>query len=458
MATHHPAARRGCALGIAGLLSLATTPVFSSGFALIEQSVSSMGTAYAGAGSVSEDASTVYFNPAGMARLEGRQLSAGLHVVLPKSDFTGTAAYNTSHPLINGGPYDGVQIIPGADNDTDGGESGVVPHFTYVQELNDRWNFGLTVNVPFGLMTEYGTQWVGRYSAIKSEITTVNLNPTLSFRIDDHASIGFGLSAMYANLKLQNAVDGGLNAQLFATPIPVWVPGSSTYDALVKIDVDDWGYGFNVGLLLEPSEHTRLGMAYRSKVEVELDGDLTSTNQAILPNNTASVDASLPGSLLLSAWHELNPQWAVMADVMWTQWSGIDALVARFGSGTTNTIPLHWDDSMRYAIGTSYRHDEKWTFRGGLAYDETPVSSPNFRPAALPDEDRTWLALGAGYKYSKQLSFDIGYAHLFIDDTQISSTDAYSSLLAPISEGFHRINGEYDASVDIISAQANWKF
>jgi len=113
---------------------------------------------------------------------------------------------------------------------------------------------------------------------------------------------------------------------------------------------------------------------------------------------------------------------------------------------------------MRYAIGTSYRHDEKWTFRGGLAYDETPVSSPNFRPAALPDEDRTWLALGAGYKYSKQLSFDIGYAHLFIDDTQISSTDAYSSLLAPISEGFHRLNGEYDASVDIISAQANWKF
>ena len=440
MATYHPVARRSCAISIAGLLSLAMTPVFSAGFALIEQSVSSMGTAYAGAGSISEDASTVFFNPASMARLEGRQLSAGLHVVIPKSDFSGSVTYNPLYPGVPGTP-----VAPGPDNDTDGGVTGYVPHFTYVQELNDRWNFGLSVNVPFGLKTEYGSGWVGRYSAIESEITMVNLNPTLSFRVNEHASIGFGVSAMYANLILENAID-----DVYLTG------GTATSDGIGKIDVDDWGFGFNFGVLLEPSKHTRLGLAYRSKVDVELDGDLASTS-VVQPSTSAKVDASLPNSLLLSAWHELNPQWAVMADVTWTQWSKIDALVASFGTGNTNTIPLHWEDSTRVSVGTSYKHDEKWTFRGGLAYDETPVSSPKFRPAALPDEDRLWLALGAGYKHSKQLSFDVGYAHLFIDDTDINSTDAYSSAV-PFVEGIHRVNGEYDASVDIISAQANWKF
>ena len=399
-----------------------------------------MGTAYAGAGSISEDASTVFFNPASMARLEGRQLSAGLHVVIPESEFSGSVTYNPLYPGVPGTP-----VAPGPDNDTDGGVTGYVPHFTYVQELNDRWNFGLSVNVPFGLKTEYGSGWVGRYSAIESEITTVNLNPTLSFRVNEHASIGFGVSAMYANLILENAID-----DVYLTG------GTASSDGIGKIDVDDWGFGFNFGVLLEPSEHTRLGLAYRSKVDVELDGDLASTS-VVQPSTGAKVDASLPNSLLLSAWHELNPQWAVMADVMWTQWSKIDALVARFGTGNTNTIPLHWEDSTRVSVGTSYKHDEKWTFRGGLAFDETPVSSPEFRPAALPDEDRLWLALGAGYKHSRQLSFDVGYAHLFIDDTDIRSTDAYSSAV-PFIEGIHRVNGEFDASVDIISAQANWKF
>lgn len=462
MSSHRPVTRLTRLTGCTALLSLASSSVFASGFALIEQSVSSMGTAYAGAGSISQDASTVFFNPASMSRLEGRQLSAGLHVVVPESDFTGSAAYNPSHPVFNppspAAGFNGVPVQPGADNDTDGGETGYVPHFTYVQDINNQWKFGLSVNVPFGLRTEYGTGWVGRYSAIESEITSINLNPTLSFKVDERTTIGFGVSAMYASLDLKNAVDVGLNATLAGAPIPGWIPGTSTFDAIAEIDVDDWGYGWNVGALFEPTEHTRYGLAYRSEVEVELDGDLSSTNQTAIPNTSARVDASLPDTLLLSAYHELNPQWSVMADIMWTQWSKIDALVARFGSGSTNTIPLKWDDSMRYAIGASYKHSDQWTYRTGIALDETPVPSQEFRPAALPDEDRLWLTLGAGYQYSKQLGFDFGYAHLFIDDPEINSTDAYSSQAGPFTTGFHRLTGDYDASVDMFSAQANWKF
>jgi long-chain fatty acid transport protein len=440
MVTTYPFARRLNATCVAGLLSITSCGAFAGGFALIEQSVSSMGTAYAGAGSAAEDSSTIFFNPAIMSKLDGEQLSTGLHVVLPETKFTGSAAYNpTYNPPGLSGP-----ITAGADNDTDGGTNGYLPHFAYVREMNDKMKFGVTVNVPFGLKTEYGTQWVGRYSSTEAEIRSMNINPTISYEIDDHVTVGFGLSAMYANLIYQNIIDGGFPGAPGAADIPS------------KIDVDDWGFGWNFGFLLEPNDTTRLGIAYRSNVQVELDGDI---NAAPALTSSAGVDANLPDTLLLSAYHDVNSQWAVMADVMWTQWSRIDALVIQLGNGTTNTIPLKWDDSFRYAIGTSYKHDDRWTFRGGLAYDETPIPSAEFRPTALPDEDRTWLTFGAGYKYSKKLSFDFGYAHLFVDDPAINSTDAYSSAMGnPLKEGIHRVTGEYDASVDIISAQVNWNF
>jgi len=440
MAHMHPFKRQLHAASIAGLLAMTSGSAFASGFALIEQSVSSMGTAYAGAGSIGEDASTIFFNPASMSRLEGRQLSAGLHVVLPETKFSGTAAYN---PVYGGGA--GAITPSGPNNDTDAGVDGYVPHFAYVQPISNKVDFGITVNVPFGLATEYGSDWIGRYSAIESEILSVNMNPSLSFKVDDHVTLAFGVSAMYANLVLQNAIDD-----------PFLTGGTATVDGIGEIDVDDWGFGWNFGALVEPTENTRLGFAYRSKVDVELEGTLASTS-VVQPSTSAQVNAGLPDTILFSAYHDVNSQWAVMADIMWTHWSRINALVAKFGTGNTNTIPLKWEDSFRYAIGTSYKHDERLTFRGGLAFDETPVSSDEFRPSALPDEDRTWLTFGVGYKHSKKLSFDFGYAHLFIDDTRINSTDAYSSAAAPLVEGLHRITGEYDASVDIISAQVNLK-
>jgi len=444
MAHTYPFSRRLQATTIAGLLCITSGGVLAGGFALIEQSVSSMGTAYAGAGSAAEDASFIYFNPASMSRLDGTQISGGVHVVLPETEFTGFAEYNPTYfPPPPPSPL--PQVSPGPDNDTDGGVTGVVPHFAYVQELSDKMNFGFTVNVPFGLKTDYGNDWVGRYSSTEAEIITVNLNPTLSFEVDDHVTLGFGLSAMYANLIYENVIDAGFLAG---------TPGAN--DIASKIDVDDWGFGWNFGALLEPTEHTRLGFAYRSKVEVDMDGDIDA---APALDTSAGVDASLPDTILLSAYHEVNPQWAVMADILWTQWSRIDALVIKLGNGTKNTIPLKWEDTYRFAVGAHYKPNERWIFRGGVAFDETPVPNSEFRPTALPDEDRVWVDLGVGYQYSKNLSFDIGYAHLFIDDTDINSTDSYSSASpVPTTEGIHRINGEYEASVDIISAQVNWKF
>lgn len=444
MAHMHPFTRQLHAASIAGLLVMTSGSAFAGGFALIEQSVSSMGTAYAGAGSAAEDASYIFFNPASMSELDGTQVSGGLHVVLPETEFSGSAEYNPVYLGSPPPPPPYPQVSTGPNNDTDAGVNGYVPHFAYVREISDTMNFGVTVNVPFGLKTEYGSDWAGRYSSTEAEILSVNINPALSIEVDEHVTLSAGLSVMYANLIYQNVIDGAFPP---ATTGALDIPS--------KIDVDDWGFGWNFGALLKPTDSTRLGFAYRSKVEVELDGDI---NAAPALTTTAGVDASLPDTILFSAYHDVNDKWAVMADIMWTQWSRINALVIQLGDGSTNTIPLKWEDTFRYAIGTSYKHDDRWKFRGGLAFDETPVPSPEFRPTALPDEDRIWLTFGAGYQHSKQLSFDFGYAHLFVDDPSINSTDAYNSAAAPLVEGIHRVTGTYDASVDIISAQVNWKF
>jgi long-chain fatty acid transport protein len=449
MAKNHPVARCIQACGIASLLMLTCSNAFAAGFALIEQSVSSMGTAYAGAGSISEDASTVFFNPASMARLEGSQLSAGLHIVLPDSEFSGTGVYNPTSPVFNPpSPAAGLNGVSfGGGDGGNGGKDAVVPHFTYVHDINDKWNFGFSVNAPFGLATEYNKGWAGRYSAVESEITTVNLNPTLSFKIDDHASIGFGLNAMYASLYLKNNID-----DVFLTS------GAATADSTGKLDdIDDWGFGFNVGLLLEPTDHTRLGLSYRSKVDVDLDGDFKTSS--VIPgviSQDAKADVSLPDNLLLSAYHEITPKYAIMADVLWTQWSKLDELKVKFDTGSNNTFHLEWEDTVRVAVGGSYKYDSKWTLRTGVAYDESPTRNQELRLAALPDDDRIWLDFGIGYKHSDKLSFDFGYAHLFIDDPKINSTDADSSSI-PGNTGLHRLTGDYDADVDILSAQVNWK-
>ena len=447
MAHMHAYTRRLLVITLSGIICLSSGGAHAAGFFLIEQSVSSMGTAYAGAGSASEDASYIFFNPASMSKLKGIQVSAGLHGVFPETEFDGSAAYNLDYfgpptPPLPPQPGPPFPNISGPSSDIDAGVNGYVPHFAYVQELNDRMHVGVTINVPFGLSTDYGNNWVGRYSSTEAEILSVNLNPTLSYKVDDRITLGVGVSAIYAEFDYKNVLDAGYS---------VGAPGLG--DANSEIDTDDYGFGWNIGLLLEPTDSTRIGIAYRSKVEINLDGDLESS----VLDTSAEVDADLPDTFLISAYHEVNPQWAVMADVLWTQWSRIDALDIELGNGTTNTFPLEWDDTYRVAVGASYKPNEKLILRGGVAYDETPIPTDRLRLTALPDEDRIWVTVGAGYKVTKNLSLDFGYAHLFVDDTDINSTSAVSSAV-PFSEGLHRVKGEYEASVDIVSAQLNWAF
>ncbi len=390
----------------AGLMLLGgTTTAHAAGFALIEQNASGLGNAYAGQAAAATDASTIFFNPAGMTSLPDRQLVLAGHLIKPQAEFTGTST-------IGGG---------------DGGDAGglaLVPNAYYAFRLTPDVHLGIGMNAPFGLKTEYDSTWAGRTQAIKSELKTVNLNPSIAWKASETLSLGAGVSLQYAEATLTNASGFGL--------------------ATVK--GDDVSWGFNLGALWYVNDATRIGLAYRSEVDYTLEGTVTFSG---LPagNGPVTADATLPDSASLSLFHKLNERWDLLADVTWTGWSDFDELrIVRTSGVVVGLTPENWDDSFRYSVGANYRLNDKLTLRGGVAYDETPVSDA-YRTARIPDEDRTWIAVGAQYRLSERSKIDVGYAHLFVKDARINKTESGVTL-----------TGTYEASVDILSAQLTVDF
>jgi len=449
-------------LVVLSLLVVASS-CFAAGFALIEQSVKGLGNAFAGGSAVAEDASTVYFNPAGMVLLPGQQVVAGAHVIMPSAKFTKSSAQNVLSQPLSGG--DGGEA----------GQTGIAPNLYYTINPGNGWAFGLGVNAPFGLSTEYDRDWVGRYHAVKSEVMTININPAVACRVNDRLSLGAGVSAQYIDATLSSMVDFGLKAFTLTGNTALVANGVvSNHDADIysEITADDWSYGYNLGLLYEFSKETRFGLAYRSKVKHKLEGDaefsmvnaaylqafgLLTTAQGTFVNQGASGNIDLPASASLSLFHRFDSNLAVMADATWTQWSSFDKLVINF-DGTLAASPSatteNWDDTWRFAVGTTYNPSPELTLRLGLAYDQTVISSDDFRTPRIPDEDRYWVAVGGGYQISAAWSVDLAYAHLFVDDAKLSKIDDGTGEDA----GRGTVVGSYENSVDIASVQISYIF
>ncbi len=430
-------------------LSLLTGTVSAAGFALIEQSTSNMGSAYAGGSASAEDASTIYFNPAGMTELDSDELIFGLHIIQPSIEFSDG---NSSGP-------GGVPL--GNDTGGDAGTTGLIPNLYYTREVTPDMKFGIGINVPFGLSTEYDKDWIGRYHAIESHMQSVNINPSLSYKASDRLSLGAGISLQYLSVELTNAIDQpALCAGLATTVNPAFSACAGTptsNDGHAKVTGTSWGWGANLGLLYKFSDTTRIGAAWRSNIKHELEGDARFDNidpvlrgAGFFVNTDGSSEVDLPATLSVSGYHEFDSRWALMGDITWTQWSNFEELRIKYDSGKQgDTVqPEEWDDSMRYALGVHFRHSDQILLRAGVAYDETPIPSAKRRTPRIPGNDRTWLSLGLNYQVSPQLSFDLGYAHLFVDDTPISDTNKLGAT----------IDGEFESEINIFSGQINWRY
>jgi long-chain fatty acid transport protein len=420
----------------------------AAGFALIEQSPSQVGNAFAGGAASAEDASTIYFNPAGMTQLSGRQIVVGVHGVKPSAEFNNNGSHMNA-------PLTALPLSGG--NGGDAGGWGAVPNLYVSWQLSDQWFIGLGVNSPFGLTTDYDSNWIGRYQGIKSDLMTVNINPSIAYKVNDKISLGAGLSAQYIDADLTKAIDFGTICNGGA-PIPAGCGVGLTPqggDGGQELKANGWGYGFNLGALFQVSPDMRIGVAYRSQIKHELDGDSTLTGVPValrtsrtFQNTSASADLTLPDSASVSVYQQFGEKWAMMGDITWTHWSTFDELRVKFSNGAAdNVTPENWSNTWRVSLGLTYQVNEAWKLRGGVAYDQTPVSD-TYRTVRIPDNDRTWLAVGASWRFTPAASLDFGYAHLFVKDASINKSEPVSGTVI----------GTYDNSVDIVSLGLSYRF
>ena len=442
---------KGVWLSLVGLMVMAFTSsaVMASGIQITEKGTKGLGNAWAGGAAVAEDASTVYWNPAGMTRLDGNHVELSLHLIRPSFKWN-----DDGSTTVIGQPLTG----------SDGGDAGgpnFVPNFFYSHAFGDKWRAGIGIVSPFGLETEYDKDWKGRYYTTKSAVLSVDINPSVAYRINRYFSVGGGVSAQYLDAELKNKVDyGTINAALgFGQPI---APQGADGDA--KVEANDWAWGYNLGALFELNENTRFGLTYRSKIKYKDDhGKATfSTPAAAQPianalnlvNTGTSIKLDMPASASLSAYHKLSEKWAIMGTVTWTQWSCLEELRVKFDSGAQdNVTTLDWNDSFYYAIGATWYYSDQWTFRGGLAYDQTPIPNSRKRNPRVPDDDRYWISGGASYEFLDHWGIDFAGTYIFTSgNPEIKKTAT--------GEDTFRGNlvGDYDAYSYILSLQINYTF
>ena len=441
------------ALTLASSLSLISTASYSAAFGIAENSALGLGNAFAGGAASAEDASTIWYNPAGMTRIKGNQVVQGVHLIAPSFDYD-----DEGSTTALGGPI-------AADTAEDGGRFAVVPNFFYVHSLSNDLKVGVGINAPFGLATKYGNDWVGKYHTIEAEIVTVNVNPAIAWQATPDLSLGFGLNIQYIEATLNNKIDfasacvGTALANAVPTAVCAGVPAGT--DGFSQLEADDISFGFNFGALYQLSEQTRVGLAYRSEIRHKLEGDADFDVPAAVPTipflggaiaaNFVDADLEaqpdLPASLSVSIHHQWSSNIAVMADATWVGWSSIPELLILFDSPLVSSAEeLKLKDNIRLSIGATYTTNGPFTFRTGFAYDEGAARNAASRSARFPDNDRYWLTFGASYQLNDSMSIDTGYAHIFVPDTKINRVGGSSSLLS----------GEYESAADILSAQLRW--
>lgn len=404
---------------IAGsVLSLASGTAAASGFGVSYQSVSAMGTAYAGSAVLSEDATNQWYNPATLAGLHTAEVSIAAHQVWIDTTFK---ADGPSGP----GDFEDVEPFVGS--------------VFMAMPFNDRVTFGLGINAPFGTKIEYEDNWgnalsptgvpaAGDFYAQTSDVQTINVNPAVGIQITDNLRLGAGVNYQQIEADIENAA--------------------------TRLEGDDDAYGWNVGLTYSPDEYNHFGVAYRSEISYDIDGDITFKPASAGPfagQYSGKTSLDLPAVLQLSYAGDLTDRTQLLLGVERTDWSSLDRLVIDHSGPAPLPNPaieeFGWDDTTRYSAGVRHTLHNDTVLRFGLAKEESTQSSDN-RSAISPDSDRIWATIGAGFNPTDNLSIDVAYAHIFVDDA-----DIYKDGRAPAV-----LNGTYELDADIIGAQLNYQF
>lgn len=398
----------------------------AAGFYLPYQGAAAIGNSLAGTAALGEDASTAHWNPAAMSLLQDRQVAFAGHYVAPSINFSDSGST-------------GPAVFATGGNGGDAGSPTLLGNLYAAVPLNQTWALGLSITPTFGNRTEYDPTWRGRYQSTETELMTMNINPSLSYKLNENWSFGLGVNYSRIDAEFHQAA---------------LVPGPAVGTAVLS--GNDSALSWNAGVLWKLSETTRFGFTYRDKIDYTLAG----TRQVAFPNGTPvptqnydiRADLTLPAIAQFSAVHELNSKWTLLGDVMFTQWSEINQLIVTNTAGQPpDVIVFAFKDAIRVSGAVNYRHNENWLFRVGAAFDQSAVKGPTERTPGIPDSDRIWLSFGARWDIvPRRHRLDFAYAHVFIESADINRTTTGQSGMT--------LRGNYDNHADILSTQYTFSF
>lgn len=404
---------------LASVLSVASvSQSYGAGYSSSLYSTSGLANSYAGSVTASHDASDLFFNPAASASLESKQAIISASYLNLQIDPDSTSAKS------RGGNVAGGDM-------SDSGKDLVVPAIYFSSPINDKTSFGFAVTAPFGLATSYKDNWVGRYQALDSAISTFNFNPSLSYKICDKLSIGAGVEAQYYQATLTKAYDLG------------------TSDGFVKAKGTDWGYGYNLGATYQLNKKIKFGLGYRSKIDHKIMGTVQLANAGA---NSASADfdsrVTTPESLTFGASYKFDDKLELAYDGTWTRWSRLKSMTINSGNPNLNlTENYNWHDSLLNSVGANYKTNDQLLMRAGLAYEKDAVNNINRNPR-IPNGDKIWTSIGFNYKLDRGFSIDGTYMHQFFRKTTSNIDDGSGNTLTT----------KYKTKVDIISVALKKEF
>lgn len=435
------------ALSVAVAGALVSTDAAASGFQIKENSAKALGRAFAGLDTAGNDVSVVVNNPAAMSDLTGVMVQVDATAIDVHTQFHGSGTDAFGQPLSGGDGGNGGDVNP-------------VPALYFSAPINDAWRVGLAVNAPFGLKTEYDRNWVGRYQAIKSQVTSVDIIGSVSWAINPQFALGASVIAQRTSVDLSNAVDFGAiiaGGQIAAGQPPTILPQSA--DGFARVTGDDWSYGGQIGAEWKPTAQDRIGLDYRSKITHTISGNATFQlppiaqavfgGTSLFQDTAASGQLATPATASLSYWHTGSGPVSFGAELGWTGWREFKQLRVDFANpAQPPTIEAeNWRNTFFGSLGMDYKLNEQWTLRGGVAYDQTPTRDATRTPR-IPDGARRWLAVGVGFTPVQNVEFNLGYAHLFVDSGSVNDVN---------QTGDHLV-GSFDNSGNLLSVSGTYRF
>ncbi len=394
------------------ILVATTSQSFAAGYSTDSTSASGLGNAYAGSVTGVHDVSDMFFNPSVTAGLDKNQFIAAMTYIKLNVDSNGAAGKFSFGSAAGGG------------DSRNAGSNNFIPAFYLATPINDKTTFNLAVTSPFGLSTKYDSTWAGRYQAVESSISTVNFNPSVSYKLSDKLSVGAGVVAQYYQATLTKSVFTGSN------------------DATGKLSGSDWGYGYNLGSSYKFNDQLKVGVGYRSKIDYNLSGTTKVADLGMYSDFNAKT--ATPESLTAGVAYKLNQKVELAYDTTWTRWSRLKSLVvnAHQNSNLNDTTTFNWHDSFLHSVGANFTINDKTLIRVGTAYEKDAVTDANRGPR-VPGGDRVWTTLGFNQKLANGWAVDGAYSHQFYRAANMNISN--SSTTVP------SLSAKYRTKVDVFS-------